>query len=276
MENDSQVYRFAPGRTPLLVSIPHCGTLVPPDLRASFTAEAQLLADTDWYVDQLYHFAVELGAGIIAARWSRYVIDLNRAPDGQALYAGANNTELCPVTTFDEQPIYLPGSAPDVAEIGQRRVAYWEPYHDKIAEEMKRLHDRHGVAVLWEAHSIRSHVPRFFEGRLTDLNLGTAEGRSAAPEGRSAAPELIAAVAAAARSGPFELAVDGRFKGGYLTRSNGRPSEGWHALQMELAQDLYMEETPPFAYRQELAAELRPTLRAMLEAALRWAASPAR
>ena len=267
MENDSQVYSFTPGTTPLLVSIPHCGTLVPPELLSSFTSEAKLLADTDWYVDRLYDFARELGASVIAARWSRYVIDLNRAPDGQALYPGANNTELCPVTTFAEEPIYLPGNEPDVAEIGQRRVAYWEPYHAKISEEMNRLQARHDVAVLWEAHSIRRRVPRFFPGRLTDLNLGTVEGRSAAPE-------LIAAVAEAGRSGPFALDVHSRFQGGFLTRSNGRPSEGLHALQMELAQDLYMEETPPFAYREEVAAKLQPTLRAMLEAVLEWAASP--
>ena len=266
MENDTPVYDFTPGRTPLLVSIPHCGTQVPPELLTRFTPEGQLLADTDWYVDRLYDFAAGLGAGVIAARWSRYVIDLNRAPDGETLYPGASNTELCPITTFDKQPIYLPGAEPDLGEIGRRRARYWQPYHDRVAEELRRLRDLHGVAVLWEAHSIRSRVPRFFEGRLTDLNLGSADGRSADPA-------LVAAVAAAGRSGPFALTVDGRFKGGFLTRSNGRPSEGLHALQMELAQDLYMEETPPFAYREALAERLQPTLQAMLQAVLAWAES---
>ncbi|OAB55348.1 N-formylglutamate deformylase [Phormidium willei BDU 130791] len=252
---------LTPGDSPLLISVPHCGTAVPPELFARFTPAGQLLADTDWHVDRLYGFARELGAGMIAARYSRYVIDLNRAPDGSALYPGASNTELCPTTTFDEQPIYRPGAAPDDAEIAARRTAYWQPYHRAVTAELERLRARHGVALLWEAHSIRSHVPRFFEGRLPDLNLGSASGTSAAAE-------LVDAAAAAGRAGPFALAVDGRFKGGYLTRANGRPAEGIHALQMELAQDLYMEESPPFAYREALAGKLQPALRAMLEAAL--------
>ena len=259
-------YRFTVGDAPLLVSMPHVGTHVPEAIAAGMTEAARALPDTDWHVDRLYDFAAGLGAGVIAARWSRYVVDLNRPPDGETLYPGASNTELCPTTTFDKQPIYLPGAEPDLGEIGRRRARYWQPYHDRVAEELRRLRDLHGVAVLWEAHSIRSRVPRFFEGRLTDLNLGSADGRSADPA-------LVAAVAAAGRGGPFALTVDGRFKGGFLTRSNGRPSEGLHALQMELAQDLYMEETPPFAYREALAERLQPTLQAMLQAVLAWAES---
>lgn len=264
----SDVYDLRPGTAPLLVSIPHCGTAVPPEVFATFTPEAQLLPDTDWHVDRLYAFAADLGAGIVAARYSRYLIDLNRAPDDRPLYAGARNTELCPTTTFDEQPIYLSGFAPHEAEVARRREAYWRPYHEAVAAALARLRAEHGVAVLWEAHSIRSHVPRFFAGRLTDLNLGTAGGTSADPA-------LIAAVAQAGRAGPFELVVDGRFKGGYLTRSNGDPANGIHALQMELAQDLYMDETPPFAYREALAERLQPTLRAMLQAATDFSLSQA-
>lgn len=261
--SEEAVFGFQAGRTPLLVSVPHCGTRVPPAVFETFTPEAQQLPDTDWHVDRLYGFAAGLGAGVISARYSRYLIDLNRAPDDRPLYAGASNTELCPTTTFDERPIYLSGYAPDAAEVARRREAYWRPYHEKVAAELARLRAAHGVAVLWEAHSIRSRVPRFFEGRLTDLNLGTAGGASAAPD-------LVEAVAAAGRSGEFELVVDGRFKGGYLTRSNGDPANGVHALQMELCQDLYMDETPPFAYREVLAERLQPTLRAMLQAVLGW------
>lgn len=260
----SDVYDFWPGTTPLLVSIPHCGTAVPPEIFETFTPEGQLLADTDWHVDRLYGFASELGAGVVAARYSRYLIDLNRAPDDAPLYPGASNTELCPTTTFDKEPIYQAGCAPDRDEIARRRERYWRPYHAKVAEELSRLHAQHGVAILWEAHSIRSRVPRFFEGRLPDLNLGSAGGTSADAK-------LVEAVADAARDGPFELVVDGRFKGGYLTRSNGKPAAGIHALQMELAQDLYMDETPPFAYRESLAERLQPVLRGMLGAVLsRW------
>jgi len=255
------VCRFTPGDSPLLVSMPHVGIGVPAEIAARFTEEAALLADTDWHVDRLYDFLDSLGAAQIRPTQSRYVIDLNRAPDDRPLYAGASNTELCPTTTFAEAPIYRPGGAPDGAEIAARRAAYWQPYHDRLQSALDEIRARHGVAVLWEAHSIRSRVPRFFEGRLPDLNLGTGGGRSADAE-------LLRRVAAIAAESAYSHAVDGRFKGGYITRTYGDPAAGIHAVQLELSQITYMDEDPPFAFREDLAARIRPVLRRLLETTL--------
>ncbi len=258
-------FRFTPGTAPLLVSMPHVGTHVPPEIAARLTEPARPLPDTDWHVDRLYDFLGELGASVIAATHSRYVIDLNRPPDGKPLYPGASETELCPTGTFDEAPIYRTGAAPDPGEIAERRETLWRPYHARLSETLDAIRGRHGVAVLWDAHSIRSRVPRFFEGRLPDLNLGTGGGVSAAPE-------LIEHVARAAEAGGgrFSRVVDGRFKGGYITRHYGAPAAGVHALQLELSQATYMDEGPPYRFREDLAAEIRPVLRCLLEAVIDW------
>lgn len=261
-------YRFKPGKLPLLVSVPHAGTEVPEALRGRMTEAALALPDTDWHVDRLYDFLDGLGASSIVATRSRYVIDLNRAPDGRPLYSGASNTELCPTSTFDEAPIYRAGEGPDPAEIEDRLAAVWRPYHAKIREEIDRLKAAHGIAVLWDAHSIRSEVPRFFEGRLPDLNLGTAAGVSAAPE----LTGLLGAVAREAEALGYSHAVDGRFKGGYITRSFGAPEQGIHAVQLELSQITYMDEDPPYGFREDLAEQVRPVLQGLLDAALAWAA----
>ena len=259
------VFTLTHGRTPLLVSMPHTATAIPPELAPRMTDAGRAVPDTDWHVDRLYAFAPELGAGIIQPEQSRYVIDLNRAPDGRSLYAGANNTELCPTSTFAEEPIWKPGEEPQEAEIAERRERYWRPYHDALAAELKRLTERYGVALLWDAHSIRSHVPRFFQGRLPDLNLGTGGGATAASE-------LIQRLAAAAADAPpYTSVLDGRFKGGYITRAYGRPEDGVHAVQLELAQIAYMDEDPPVAYRPERAARLQPVLRRLLQTMLDWA-----
>ena len=257
-------YRFRAGTSPLLVSMPHVGTAVAPDIAQDMTEAARQLPDTDWHVDRLYDFLGALGASVIAATQSRYVIDLNRAPDGRALYPGASNTELCPTTTFAEEPIYRPGAEPDADEIARRRKTVWEPYHRRLGEALKALRARHGIAFLWDAHSIRSEVPRFFEGRLPDLNIGTGGGESAAAE-------LVTAVAAAAGASPhYSSVVDGRFKGGYITRNYGDPASGIHAIQLELSQITYMGEDPPFGFREDRAAHIRPVLRSMLAAGLAW------
>ena len=261
-------YRFKPGKLPLLVSVPHAGTEVPEALRGRMTEAALALPDTDWHVDRLYDFLDGLGASSIVATRSRYVIDLNRAPDGRPLYPGASNTELCPTSTFDEAPIYRAGEGPDPAEVEDRLAAVWRPYHAKIREEIDRLKAAHGIAVLWDAHSIRSEVPRFFEGRLPDLNLGTAGGGSAAPE----LTGLLGAVAREAEALGYSHAVDGRFKGGYITRSFGAPEQGIHAVQLELSQITYMDEDPPYGFREDLAEQVRPVLQGLLDAALAWAA----
>ncbi|MBX6322448.1 MAG: N-formylglutamate deformylase [Rhodospirillaceae bacterium] len=258
------IFRFSEGRTPLLVSMPHVGIHIPDALRPRLTPAALAVPDTDWHVDRLYDFLAELGAGVLRATHSRYVIDLNRDPSGQPLYPGARNTELCPTTLFDDSPVYRPRAAPDEAEVQWRLETWWRPYHARLQAELDRLKAHFGYAVLFDAHSIRSRVPRFFEGRLPDLNLGTAGGSSAAPE-------LIASAVDAARASPAYCAVlDGRFKGGYITRHYGRPQEGVHAIQLELAQMTYMDEDPPYAFREDLAAGLRPVLRGVIEALLDW------
>lgn len=258
-------FTFLPGEAPLLISIPHLGTEIPEAILAGMTPAARVLADTDWHVDRLYDFAPALGISVLGARVSRYVIDLNRDPENQPLYAGANNTELCPTSTFDEEPLYPPGGQPDAAEIARRREAFWRPYHAKLQAELKRLVAKHGVCVLWEGHSIRSVVPRFFEGRLPDLNFGTGNGVTAAPD----LVQRLVAVAAGQQD--FTHVVNGRFKGGYITRAYGKPESGVHAVQLEKAQIGYMDETPPFAYRPERADKLKAVLRPLIEAALGWA-----
>ena len=260
-------YRFIPGESPLLVSMPHVGTHVPEEIAARMTEPALSLPDTDWHVDRLYDFLGDLGASVIAATHSRYVIDLNRDPAGKPLYPGASETELCPTTMFDSGAIYLEGGAPDAAEVARRRETVWQPYHDRVSETLAALKARHGLALLWDAHSIRSQVPRFFEGRLPDLNLGSAGGTTAAPE----LIARLADTAASAAAEGYSHAVDGRFKGGYITRAYGNPGAGIHALQLELSQITYMDENPPYGFRDDLAAQVRPVLRRLLEAALNWA-----
>jgi len=263
------LFRYSRGAVPLLMSIPHVGTEIPEDIRTRLTPPALALEDTDWHLDRLYGFAGGLGLSILQARTSRYVIDLNRPPDDEPLYPGARNTELVPLTTFGEEAIYKEGAVPDAAEVAARRARFWQPYHDRLAAELAALRERHGLAVLFDCHSIKSEVPRFFEGVLPDFNLGTADGESCDPSLRD---RLAAALAAHDR---YSLAVDGRFKGGYITRRYGRPAEGVHAFQLELALKTYMDETPPFALREELARQLRPALQDMLAAALAWAGSQA-
>jgi len=249
-----------------LISMPHVGTYLPPHIEAQMTADAQRVPDTDWHLERLYDFADSLGASVLVATHSRYVVDLNRPPDNENLYPGQDTTGLCPVDTFDKQPLYLhPSSQPDDQEIQHRREMLWRPYHEQLAAEMARLHATHGCAVLWDAHSIRSHVPRFFAGRLPDLNLGTANGASCAP---GLANELLAIASAA----PGHTAVlNGRFKGGYITRHYGNPAANIHAIQLEMAQSTYMDETFPFQYQEPLAAAIQPTLLQLLQAAIRYA-----
>lgn len=260
---------FHQGTQPLLISVPHAGTYVPPHLIERFTDAARQLPDTDWHQPLLYAFAQALGASMLVATHSRYVVDLNRPPNDASLYPGQNVTGLCPVDTFDHNPIYARGDVPDGAEIAARRDTFWTPYHAQLQAELARLRAVHGVAVLWDAHSIRSVVPRFFEGRLPDLNLGTADGASC---DAGLAEELLAI----ARSAPGHTAVlNGRFKGGYITREYGKPSQGVHAVQLEMTWRSYMEEVPPFDYSPTRAANVQPHVKRMLEAALAFARQPA-
>ena len=252
-------FTFRAGTTPLLVSMPHVGTYLPPDLAARMTREARILPDTDWHLERLYDFLGGLGASVLAATHSRYVVDLNRPPDNANLYPGKDTTGLVPVDTFARAAVYHDGAVPDDAEVALRVERYWRPYHAQLGRELDRLRVAHGYALLWDAHSIASRVPRFFSGRLPDFNLGTAGGRSCAPG-------IIEGVAAIAqRAAGYTAVLNGRFTGGYITRRYGQPNARVHAIQLELAEITYMDEAPPFAFDPARAARLRPLLRAMLE-----------
>ncbi len=260
MEQD--VFALTRGTAPLLVSIPHAGTLIPHALERRLTPAALQRADVDWHLPRLYEFVHAMGATLIAANYARHVIDLNRPPQDESLYPGQDVTGLLPMDTFRKEPLYLPGEAPDAAECDERRERFWRPYHEALRAELERLRARHGQVVLWDAHSICSELPRFFEGKLPDLNLGTADGRACAPAVQAAAEAPMKA------QGGYTHVSNGRFKGGWITRHYGAPGSGVHALQLELCQCTYMDEIAPFAYRTDLAARVQPLLRQMVAAAV--------
>ena len=260
-----RLYDLHRGESALVVDVPHAGTHVPPAIADALEAgDATALPDTDWHVEKLYAFAREAGATVMAATHSRYVVDLNRDPSGAALYAGADNTELVPTRTFDNAPIWRDGRAPDGSAVEARKREFFMPYHDALAGEIARVKARHGHAVVLDAHSIRSHVPRFFAGKLPDLNLGTADGAST--DGSLA--RLSAGVLASDRR--FTTVVDGRFKGGWITRRYGRPDDGTHALQLEIAQSAYMDESPPWPWDAARAAPLEALLKRLVAALSAW------
>ena len=253
----SDVYYFRSGDTPLLISVPHDGRAVPYDLDRRMTADGKALPDTDWYVARLYDFAVEIGAGVLVANYSRYVVDLNRSAEDEELYPGQVKTGLCPAQTFSGADIYTDDGV-SAAERSSRVERYWQPYHDKIAAVLAQLRETHGYALLWDAHSIPSVVPRLFDGELPTLNLGSNAGESC----RSS---IAAAVQRVAEDSEYSFVHNGRFKGGYITRHYGDPASGIHALQLEIAQRAYMDEERG-NYDETKASELRDTLRAMLSA----------
>ncbi len=258
-------FLFHAGTQPLLLSIPHMGTHVPLSIAERLTDEARRVPDTDWHLDRLYAFARDMGASILQATHSRYVVDLNRPPDNASLYPGQNTTSLCPLETFDGMPIYQSGKNPDDTEVVLRRDTWWHPYHQQLRAELDRIKAQHGVAVLWDAHSIRSVLPRFFEGKLPDLNLGTANGASCAPE---LACQLLEIACATQNQTAI---LNGRYTGGYITRHYGQPDMGIHAVQLEMTQCNYMQEQWPFEYRAEAAAFIQPRLQLMLETAIAFA-----
>ncbi|WP_035978829.1 N-formylglutamate deformylase [Kozakia baliensis] len=229
------VFSFTRGVAPVLVTIPHAGTALMPEMAGRMTPTGAALPDTDWYMERLYAAAADLGIGMLRANYSRYVIDLNRGADDATLYPGRPKTGLVPELTFDGEPIYRVGEMPDEAEIEARRDLYWQPYHDAVAEELARLKARWGWAILWDGHSIRNEIPRLFEGRLPDLNFGTDEGRSCNAS-------LIAPIIQSAnRQTHYTYILNGRFKGGYTTRHYGQPSNGLHAIQLEKAKSIYLD-----------------------------------
>ena len=255
------------GSTPLLISCPHVGTEIPADERSRYTERALEVEDTDWFVDRLFGFATELGAGLIAPRWSRYLIDLNRPPDATPMYPGRNNTELCPTRHFTGDAIYREGAAPAPEAVQARIERYWRPYHTALGAELQRLHARHGHAVLLDAHSIRSELPWLFDGRLPHLNLGTADGTSCAARLREA---LVRVLAGQQR---FSHVTDGRFKGGYITRHYGRPAQQVHAVQLETSWRAYMDETAPYRWDPVRAGDLVEFLRGFVHELRDWTPS---
>ncbi|UXI69677.1 N-formylglutamate deformylase [Tahibacter amnicola] len=249
------------GHAPLLISLPHDGHALPEGMAGRLVPSARRVPDTDWHVSRLYDFARELGASILMPRYSRYVVDLNRPPDDVSLYPGQNTTGLCPIVQFSGEPVYLAGEEPQPEEVAQRVATYWQPYHEALRDELNRLRTAHGRVVLWEGHSIRSVVPFLFDGRLPDFNLGTSGGASCAP----ATQQRLEAVLSAQRG--YSYVVNGRFKGGYITRHYGKPGEGVEAIQLELAQLNYMDEAN-FDYLPERAEPTRLLIRELLVAAL--------
>jgi N-formylglutamate deformylase len=257
-------YTLHRGTAPLLVSVPHAGREIPPDIAARLVPRALLAEDTDWHLDQLYDFVRGLGASLLVPRYSRYVVDLNRPPDNTPMYPGVNNTELCPTRFFTGEPLYRDGQAPSDAEVQQRVQQYWRPYHDALAAELARLKATHGHAVLFDGHSIDSELPWLFEGRLPALNLGTAGGTACAPSLRDSVAQVIAG------QERFSHVVDGRFKGGHITRFYGDPAHGVHAVQLEMCWRCYIDETNPSAWSDLHASAITPLLRQMVQAMLEW------
>ncbi len=225
------------GTEPLIVSVPHAGIEIPPDIEENLVSLWLARQDADWYVDRLYDFATEMGATVIRTAVSRTVIDVNRDPSGKSLYPGQATTELCPTTTFDGLPLYREGRTPDAREIARRRELWFEPYHKAIADEIARLKTTHKSIVLFDAHSIRPVVPRLFDGQLPDLNFGTNSGASCAAE-------LTGNLESIAGKTEFSRVTNGRFKGGYITRRYGDPGNGTHAVQLELSTRTYMDAQP--------------------------------
>ncbi|MCE7032592.1 N-formylglutamate deformylase [Lysobacter sp. GX 14042] len=262
-------YRLHRGSAPLLLSLPHDGSEIPVALAERMAGPARTAPDTDWHVSRLYDFARALGASVLVPRYSRYVVDLNRPEDDTSLYPGQNTTGLCPTTRFDGGPVYLEGQQPGKAEIATRIERYWRPYHDALRGELERLRGGHGRVVLWEGHSIRgSDLPFLFEGRLPDLNLGTAAGASCTPALQQRLEQVLAG------QDDYDWVANGRFKGGHITRHYGDPARGIQAVQMETSQRCYMDEGSG-EFDPARAARLQPLLRRLLEVCLDAGQSPA-
>ena len=248
------------GSSPVILGLPHTGTFVPPEIAARLNEEGSRLRDTDWHIERLYDGLLP-DATTVRATFHRYVIDANRDPEGVSLYPGQNTTGLVPETDFDNQPIWQDGQGPTPDDIAARLEAYHAPYHAALAAEIARVTALHGTAILYDCHSIRSVVPFLFEGVLPDFNVGTSGGTTCDPRVEAAT------IQACRRARLYTSVLDGRFKGGWTTRRYGRPKEGVHAIQMEIAQVSYLaSEAAPFAYDDEKAARLRAVLGPLLVA----------
>jgi N-formylglutamate deformylase len=263
MKHDAMtdIYTLHRGTAPLLVSLPHDGTALPDAIAARMTESTRHVPDTDWHVARLYAFVRELGASVIVPKHSRYVVDLNRPPDDVSLYPGQNTTGLCPIVQFSGEPVYLDGEQPTPDEIGTRVATYWRPYHNALVDELVRMHQVHDRIVLWEGHSIRGEVPFLFDGRLPDLNIGTANGASCSPQMQARLQGVLDA------QSDYGFVINGRFKGGYITRRYGDPANGIEAVQLEISQRNYMDEDS-FEYDEAKAGRLVKVIASLLQAAI--------
>jgi N-formylglutamate deformylase len=263
---DTATFTLVRGDRPLLLSVPHTGVELPETLRQRLVPRAAAVEDTDWHLDRLYAFAKTLGASLIAPRFSRYVVDLNRPAEDTPMYPGVNNTGLLPTRFFSGDALYREGQEPNAAERAERIETYWRPYHDALAAELARLREQHGHAVLFDAHSIKSELPWLFAGRLPDLNLGTASGSSCAASLSAALGRVLA------EQQRYSHVTDGRFKGGYITRRYGQPAEQVHAVQLEMSWSCYLDETRPQVWSAQTAAEVTPLLQRLVQTLLEWQA----
>lgn len=246
------------GNSPIILAMPHSGLYVPDDIYARLNEIGRELSDTDWHIDRLYTGLLP-NATMVRANFHRYVIDPNRDPSGASLYPGQNTTGLCPLTDFDGVSIYRKGQAPDAADIETRRQTFHALYHEALTAEIARVKALHGIAVLYDCHSIRSHVPYLFDGALPDFNIGTKSGETCSPEIQKAVVDICA------QAKDYSYVENGRFKGGWTTRHYGKPETGIHAIQMELAQFNYMQESSPWAYTERRAEKLRAVLKSCLQ-----------
>jgi formiminoglutamase len=251
------------GDSPLVLGLPHSGTDMPDDCLSRLNETGRALADTDWHIDRLYAGLIDEVTSV-RTRVHRYVIDVNRDPSGASLYPGRNTTDLCPLTDFDGHPIYLPGQEPEAAEMERRRKAYHAPYHAALTSELDRARAKHGFALLYDCHSIRSRIPYLFDGTLPDFNIGTYTGATCAPAIEAAVMRICEA------ANGYTSVLNGRFKGGWTTRHYGQREQGVHAIQIELAQSAYMHEAPPWDYDAARADRLRAHLTAILETLSDW------
>jgi len=260
----TDVFSTSPGNSPLLISVPHDGRAIPDAIAGRMTAAGRDIADTDWHVARLYEFAGDLDASMLVANYSRYVVDLNRPANDAALYAGQVATGICPDKSFAGEPLYT-AEGVDAAEQAERVRTYWQPYHDAVAGALQNIRERHGYALLWDAHSIPGRVPRLFDGDLPVLNLGSNDEDSCDTR-------LTDAVFRVAAASPYTAVRNGRFKGGHITRHYGCPDRGIHALQLEIAQHAYMDEKSR-KFDEAGAKKLRQCLREMLQAFMSYSAS---
>lgn len=251
------------GESPLILGFPHSGIELTDRVRDRLNADGKALTDTDWHIDALY---AQLGVDVthVCMRVHRYVIDVNRDPKGTSLYPGYTTTSLCPTTNFDGDPIYRTGCEPTEADIQERLVDHHEPYHRALSREVSRIKRRHGYAILLDCHSIRSKIPCLFDGRLPDFNIGDNDGTTCAADITQRVREVCG------QAHGYTSVVNGRFKGGWTTRQYGRPHDGIHAIQIELAQSTYMNETPPWAYRDNRAHQTRCHLRKIVQTLSGW------